>query len=422
MSEEADRATVLLYMVAPGEREALQSRLAASGVEAIAISHAADAAKSLQANLVSACFVEVKAGDDAGLALIGDLRASMLGKSIVALTSNRDMDSRKAARDAGANDYLATPIRNIDLEMRLARCLEQTDVIAPPQNHVEPEHSPDPEQPPAGESLDFGEDSDLVEALEDAHRQIAVARALAVDARKQAEAAQAEAEIARKDAAASRALADRAAREMLERETQTRQLQSQAHTLIEVAEARNAAIRREPIMAPTVSGESYKSDVDELTGLLGEGPLQDHLDREYARSRRYGHALSVLLLDVDKLSRYCKRHSKAAGDAALCLIADVLRSALRSPDIVARLGSDAFAILATDTSEDEALLLGDRLRAELAKESKHGSWPPITVSIGIASAQRLSVARAFDLLRAAERAMAEAKSGGRDRCCAAIEG
>ena len=169
-----------------------------------------------------------------------------------------------------------------------------------------PEPVPEPQAPLFAAGND--EVALLQRALDDAHRQIEVARALAVNARREAEAAGEVAEAARRDAAAHRVLADRAAGEMLERENRTRQLQSQAHTLIEVAEARNAAVGRELVMAPSVSGESRESDVDSLTGLLGEGPLQDHLDREYARSRRYGHALSVLLIDVDKLGRYCKRH------------------------------------------------------------------------------------------------------------------
>jgi len=450
-------ATVLLYMVDPGEREALQSRLEGSGVAVRVIDGPASIAEPLPEQPTSVCFVEVKSGDAAGLAVIRQLRALDAMGAIVVLSSNRDMESRMAARDAGANDYLATPIRNIDLEMRLARCLadlapgrpavaeetqdsEATEHLASLAAANEPPletalDAPLPEAaPPAvlevvpSYSEPIRNDRNLQRALEDANRQVEVARALAVRAREEAvaareasEAARAEAEAARVEAEASRALANRAASEMLEGETRTRQLQSQAHTLIEVAEARNAMGRREMVMAPSVSGESRESDVDELTGLLGEGPLQDHLDREYARSRRYGHALSVLLIDVDKLGRYSRRHTKAAGDAALCLIADVLRSALRSPDIVARPGSDAFAILATDTNEDEALLLGERLRKALAEEGRHGSWPAVTVSIGIASAQRLSITRASDLLVAAERAMSEAKSGGRDRCCIAIE-
>ena len=434
MSAVAERATVLLYMVDAGEREALQSRLVASEVDVHAISELAHVGELISQCTRPICFVEVKAGDTLGLDVIRELSASAAARAIVVLSSNRDMESRMAGRDAGASDYLATPIRNIDLEMRLARCLAQEsdasalDELPEPDPEPEPEPEPEPAPEPAPEPEPepqapmHATDEDvalLQRALEDAHRQIEVARALAVKARKEAEAAGEVAEAARRDAAAHRVLADRAAGEMLERETHTRQLQSQAHTLIEVAEARNAAVGRELVMAPSVSGESRESDVDSLTGLLGEGPLQDHLDREYARSRRYGHALSVLLIDVDKLGRYCKRHTRAAGDAALCLIADVLRSALRSPDIVARPGSDAFAILATDTNEDEALQLGERLRKALAEEGRHGSWPAVTVSIGIASAGRLTVARPSDLLIAAERAMAEAKSAGRDRCCIA---
>src|SRR5690606_23821621 len=144
--------------------------------------------------------------------------------------------------------------------------------------------------------------------------------------------------------------------------------------------------------------------------LIGAGALQDHLDREYARARRYGHALSVLMLGVDRLRRYDKSYGNAAGDRALCLVADVLRAALRSPDIADRVGGDEFVIIATDTTEEQALKLAERLRGALREEGQHAAQPPVTVSIGIASCNRSEVKCAEDLLKAARTAVMRAKA------------
>ncbi|MCP4447585.1 MAG: GGDEF domain-containing response regulator [Myxococcales bacterium] len=425
MTPVAQGATILLYMVDQGERVALQSRLESSDVNVRAIAGSEDIAALPAEHGAAPCFVEVRDGDESGLRIIRKLREAGFTRNIVVLSSNRDMECRMAARDAGADDYLATPIRNIDLQMRLARCLGAEVPPLPADGPAPPADGPAPPAdgpaPPVDDPAVEVDTQATVLALEEARASTRAAHDEVDLMRRAVEAARLEIEFARADAQGARALAESKVQEMLENERRTRQLQSQAHTLIEVAEARQMASHREPARVPSVSGEERKSDVDELTRLLGPGPLQEHLDREYARSRRYGHALSVLFVDVDAFARYCKRHGSDAGDSALCLVADVLRAALRVPDIVARPGSDTFAILATDTSEEEALLLGNRLRQELAMESRHGSWPAVTVSIGIASAERISVSRASDLLEAASRAMSEAKKNGRDRCCIAME-
>ena len=106
MSAVAGRATVLLYMVDAGEREALQSRLEASDVDVHAISKLADAGELISQCTRPICFVEVKTGDAVGLDVIRELSASEAARAIVVLSSNRDMESRMAGRDAGASDYL----------------------------------------------------------------------------------------------------------------------------------------------------------------------------------------------------------------------------------------------------------------------------------------------------------------------------
>lgn len=159
---------------------------------------------------------------------------------------------------------------------------------------------------------------------------------------------------------------------------------------------------------------------DVLTGLPGASALQDHLDREYARARRYGHVLTLLMLGLDRLGPYNKKYGQEAGDRALCLLADVLRSALRSPDIIARHSGDHFVVLATDTNQEQGVLLGNRLRAALRVESRHASLPGLTVSIGVASSKGVEVSRALDLMGAAARSLAVAKSEGRNRCHAQL--
>jgi len=83
---------------------------------------------------------------------------------------------------------------------------------------------------------------------------------------------------------------------------------------------------------------------------------------------------------------------------------------------VARHSGDHFVILATDTQEDQGVMLGNRLRAALRLESRHASIPPLTVSIGVASSTTVESGQSSDLLGAAASALLMAKSAGRDRC------
>ncbi len=366
---------VLLYMVGQDELVALEARLQGSDIEVMPIRSLDDATRGLELYPGALCLIEVRTSDTLGLAMIRQIHGAEPASSIVVLSSNQDLSCRISARNAGAEDYLATPIRNIDLEMRIAR--------------YRISESREPEKLAESSSAQMHSE----EQIDEWRRAISQAQS---------------------EASRAHALAESKTREMVALQNRTNELQSQAHTLIEVAAARSAPGRGR--RAPTVSNDERHADVDELTGLLGPGPLHDHLDREYARQRRYGNSVSLLLINVDHMTRYCKRHGRQAGDATLRLVADVLRSALRTPDIVAHMGSDSFAVLATDTNEREAMILGDRLRAALAEESSYASLPGATVSIGIAAAPHISITRASELLAAAERALRAAKASGRD-CC-----
>lgn len=89
-----------------------------------------------------------------------------------------------------------------------------------------------------------------------------------------------------------------------------------------------------------------EASVDPLTRLFNRRAWEQLLAREEERCRRFGHPSSVLAADLDGVSDVNERQGHAAGDALLLRAADALRRAARGNDIVARLGSDEFGILA----------------------------------------------------------------------------
>src|SRR5204862_1518345 len=110
---------------------------------------------------------------------------------------------------------------------------------------------------------------------------------------------------------------------------------------------------------------------DPLTGLANYRSLAESLEREIERARRYGQPLSLITLDLDHLKTINDEHGHDAGDHAIRLVAQVLKGAVRSFEIVARQGGDEFAVLLPNTNAPEAARLAKRLRAEVASHVVH---------------------------------------------------
>lgn len=158
------------------------------------------------------------------------------------------------------------------------------------------------------------------------------------------------------------------------------------------------------------------ASTDALTGLANRRAFETQLALELARRARYGDPLAVLLADLDGLKTLNDHFGHEAGDTALRAIAASLRSSCRRTDFVARFGGDEFVILAPNTSQKAAMELAERIRQAI-----HHSTPlargaaKLTLSIGIAGAEGRGKTRAEELLAAADEALYEAKSAGRDR-------
>lgn len=166
--------------------------------------------------------------------------------------------------------------------------------------------------------------------------------------------------------------------------------------------------------------------LDPLTRIANRRHFDATLEKEWQRAIRSGQALSLLVLDVDHFKGYNDSLGHAAGDQCLQEIADVLQShALRPTDLAARYGGEEFVVLLAETDDKGAAALGEAIRAHvegLAIPNPRATSGIVTVSIGVATI----VPTMFDDLRsffiAADRAMYEAKSGGRNSVVTARAG
>ncbi len=158
---------------------------------------------------------------------------------------------------------------------------------------------------------------------------------------------------------------------------------------------------------------------DVLTNLLNRRRFMSLAETEWSRFQRYHRPLSLMLFDIDHFKFINDQFGNAVGDQALAFLAEVCRQDRRTSDVVARVGGDKFAVLLPETDLDQARMAADRLRQAVAARpiACSDTHMLVTVSVGIAQAT-LSMAGMDAMLRAADRALYQAKSAGRNRVVA----
>jgi diguanylate cyclase (GGDEF)-like protein/PAS domain S-box-containing protein len=156
----------------------------------------------------------------------------------------------------------------------------------------------------------------------------------------------------------------------------------------------------------------HLSDHDPLTGMYNRARLIGELDRQLRYAAQSGRSGAVLTLDLDRFKLTNDTAGHATGDAILSAVAEVLQARTRRTDTVARLGSDEFAVLLPEATEDEASSLALDLRALLCERPIS---PPITASFGITVFAGNAQITADEVLACADLALFAAKEHGGDQ-------
>jgi diguanylate cyclase (GGDEF)-like protein len=165
------------------------------------------------------------------------------------------------------------------------------------------------------------------------------------------------------------------------------------------------------------------SITDPLTGLVNRRYLEERLQEELERSKRHRFAMSFMMVDIDDFKNYNDTHGHQAGDLALEMTAQCLKTALRSADVAARYGGEEFSILLPQTGLSEARVIAERIRRRIERtQFPHGKNQPlgaVTVSIGISSFGP-ELDTPASIIYAADQALYIAKSKGKN-CSEAVE-
>jgi diguanylate cyclase (GGDEF)-like protein len=159
------------------------------------------------------------------------------------------------------------------------------------------------------------------------------------------------------------------------------------------------------------------SITDPLTGLVNRRYLEERLSEELERSKRHRFQMSFMMVDIDDFKAYNDTHGHQAGDLALEMTAQCLKTALRSADVAARYGGEEFSILLPQTGPSEARIIAERIRRRIERTHfPHGKAQPtgaVTVSVGISSFGP-ELDTPTEIIYAADRALYLAKSRGKN--------
>ncbi|WP_198025060.1 sensor domain-containing diguanylate cyclase [Salinisphaera hydrothermalis] len=161
---------------------------------------------------------------------------------------------------------------------------------------------------------------------------------------------------------------------------------------------------------------------DHLTGLYNRRWLMDMLDRERTRCQRAPYVFCVALIDVDHFKQINDTYGHAVGDEVLKRLARLMADGVREIDSFGRFGGEEFLWIVPDTDLEHAMEAAERLRrqvAELVFHGEDGTDFSITLSMGIAQNDSNRRLPNHTLLRLADRALYDAKAGGRDRAVGA---
>jgi two-component system, cell cycle response regulator len=226
------------------------------------------------------------------------------------------------------------------------------------------------------------------------------------------------------DVEARMASLDKGADECLPRTCLAAELVARVGAMLRIKAAQDA-LRRERDELERLSV------TDPLTGLFNRRWFQHALDQETERSRRQGYPLALLLVDLDHFKRVNDRYGHDAGDDALRIAADILRSQLRRVDVCTRWGGEEFALILPATGRAGAVTVANRIVRALREHASFQAAPlggsgsagpvKITASLGVAVFPDAKIDGPAALFHAADAALYHAKQAGRDRVCLAPE-
>lgn len=194
-----------------------------------------------------------------------------------------------------------------------------------------------------------------------------------------------------------------------ERHEEAERLEVQLRKRLEEVQKESRELRTKMIEA------HRQAATDTVTGLPNRLAYEERLAQEFARWKRFGEPLTLLIWDVDDFKRINDRFGHHAGDKALHIIGQSLQTALRETDFVARFGGEEFVMLLTGTQSDDALNVAEAVRREVKQSGIHSLGNRVDITISCGMSQFVEGDNPAAVFARADKALYEAKRSGKDR-------
>ena len=155
--------------------------------------------------------------------------------------------------------------------------------------------------------------------------------------------------------------------------------------------------------------------IDELTGLYNRRGMKEQLQKEISRSTRTGRPFTVAMGDIDHFKNINDTYGHHCGDYVLAALSGLLKSTMRSHDLLSRWGGEEFLILLPDTDLEYGKIIAERLRQVIEQHyfEYEGKSIQLTMSFGIHAPKVTNEIEA--LIKEADESLYEAKKQGRNR-------
>jgi diguanylate cyclase len=168
-----------------------------------------------------------------------------------------------------------------------------------------------------------------------------------------------------------------------------------------------------------LSDEQRQSLLDVLTRIPNRLAWEQRIAGEVARWQRFRQPTCVLAWDIDAFKGINDRYGHRAGDKVLVVVAETLATGIRGTDFVARYGGEEFVMLLPGTSIANGVTIADQMREAIAQTGFHFRGTPVSVTISCGITELRDGDGAEEVFDRADRAMYEAKNGGRNRVVSA---
>jgi diguanylate cyclase (GGDEF)-like protein len=140
----------------------------------------------------------------------------------------------------------------------------------------------------------------------------------------------------------------------------------------------------------------------------------EKLKEEMMRAKRYKHALSAILLDIDLFHKINENFSFKVGDEILTVIVKIIKKTVRAVDILTRSSGDRFLLILPNTNKREAAELAERLRQNIQDRTKRIKALPSGVTVSLSVGQSSKEGKSPEFMKSLEYTLEEGKKKGRN--------